>query len=150
MALKGSRELRARMRAIRQTFKPIGKNWAEDTRDYARAHVPVRTGRLKASIRVRNASQRRATVVGHFSASFVDKGTKAHAEKAKRRAVMRYGVSKQGPSFGAFTPGEFTVFSKKVNHPRTKARPFKVAAAREGLRKNPMAVELIKQWNSAA
>jgi len=149
MPLKGSRELRARLRAIRQTFKPIGKNWATDTRDYARGHVPVRTGRLKASIRVRNASQRRATVVGHFSAFFVDKGTKAHPEKAKRVSVMRYGLSKQGPTFGGFAPGQATVFSKKVNHPRTRAKPFRVAAAREGLRKNPMAVELIKQWNSA-
>jgi len=138
MSLKGSPELRRRLKAIRQTFKPVGKAWAETTRDYARSHVPVRTGRLKASIRVRNASQRKATVVGMFTANFVDAGTREHEIKPKRAKVLR------------FQSGNRTVFAKKVNHPRTRARPFKVAAAREGLRKNPMAVELIRQWNDAA
>jgi hypothetical protein len=136
--LKGSKELRARLKAIRQTFKPVGKGWAEDTRDYARAHVPQRSGHLKNSIRVRNASQRKATVVGNFTANFVDAGTKAHDEKPKRAKVLR------------FQEGGRIVFAKKVHHPRTQRRPFKRAAALEGLRKNPMAAELIKLWNEAA
>lgn len=138
MALKGSRELNARLRAIKQTFKPIGKAWAEDTVAYSREHVPTRTGRTRQSIRVRNASQRRATVVGRFTVNFIDAGTKAHDETAKKRKVMRYGT------------GGNAMFRKRVRHPATRARPFKRAAAEYGLKKNPMAVELIKQWNNAA
>ena len=88
MSLKGAPELRARLRAIKLAFKPIGKSWATDTAAYAKGHVPRRTGRLQQSIRVRNASQKRATVVGHFSANFVDAGTKAHDETPKKKQTL--------------------------------------------------------------
>lgn len=138
MSLKGSPELRARLRAIRQTFKPIGRKWAEATAKSARRRVRVKTGRLQRSIRVRNASQRKATVVGHYTANFVDAGTQAHVERAKKRKAMAYGSAGQ------------TRFSKQVNHPRTAAHPFKAAAARDGLKDNPMAGELVRLWNEAA
>ena len=32
MSLKGGAELRSRLKAIKQTFKPYGKEWAEDVR----------------------------------------------------------------------------------------------------------------------
>lgn len=137
MPLKGTPELRARLRAIRQTFKPVGKGWAEDTRDAARRRIKKRTGLTAASIRVRNATQRKATVVGSFKATFIDAGTREHDIKPRRKQALRF----QGSN------GR-TIFSKKVHHPRTAAHPFKRDAALEGLQKNPMAAELIKQWNS--
>lgn len=137
MALKGKRELNARLRAIKQTFKPVGRKWGDDTVRYARAHVPVKTGRTQKSIRVRNASQKRATVVGRYVVNFIDAGTVEHTEQAKTRKVMRYGTG---------TP----MFRKKVRHPRVAPRRFKRAAAEYGLRKNPLALELLKQWNDAA
>jgi hypothetical protein len=42
------------------------------------------------------------------------------------------------------------MFAKKVHKRATPAQRFKREAAMEALRKNPMAVELIKQWNNAA
>lgn len=137
MSLKGSPDLRARLKAIRQSFKPIGKTWAESTAKSARRRVPVKTGRLMRSIRVRNATQRRATVVGHFSGNFVNAGTKPHDEQPKNASVLAYGSKGQ------------TRFSRRVHHPRTQAHPFKVAAARDGLRENPMAEVVIRQWNEA-
>ena len=137
MALQGSRQLRARLRAIKKTFKPVGRAWAEDDVKENRARVPVKTGRLQRSFRVRNASQTRATVVGHYTANFVDAGTKDHHEKAHRRA-MSFAIDGQ------------TIFAKKVHHRGSKSQRFKRAAAEAALRKNPMAVELIRQWNSAA
>ena len=137
--MKGSPELKARLRAIKLSFKPIGKGWATETAAYAQTHVPKKTGRLSRSIRVRNASQRKATVVGHYSANFVDAGTKAHDIVPKKsRAITFKGSAGR------------TIFSKKVHHPRTRAQPFKRKAALEGLRKNPMALEVIKAWNEAA
>jgi hypothetical protein len=87
VALKGKSQLNARLRAIKRTFKPIGKAWALDDVAENRRRVPVKTGRLQRSFRVRNASQTRATVVGHFTANFVDAGTKAHTESAHRQAM---------------------------------------------------------------
>jgi hypothetical protein len=150
VSLKGGPELRARLRAIKQSFKPIGKNWATDTAAHAKSHVPKKTGRLMRSIRVRNASQKKATVVGHFSANFVDAGTKAHDIRPKKGRTLAFTGAVQGPAFGGGSPGGRTIFSKKVHHPRTRAQPFKRAAAIHGLRKNPMAAEVIHQWNEAA
>jgi hypothetical protein len=138
MALKGSRELRARLRAIKLTFKPAGKEWADETARIAKTMVPSKTGRLRGSIRRRNATQRKATVVAHYTAYFIDKGTKAHSEKPKKAKALR------------FERGGNTIFSRKVDHPRTAARPFRERAAREGLRRRPLAGQIVKQWNDAA
>ncbi len=137
MSLTGKQQLNARLRAIKQSFKPIGKAWADEDVRQNRNDVPVRTGRLKASFRVRNATQRKATVYGHFTANFVDAGTKAHRETAHNRAMK-------------FAVGGKTMFSPRVMHRGSKSQRFKRRAAETALAKNPMAVEVIKQWNGAA
>lgn len=139
MALKGSPQLRARLRAIKLTFKPAGRDWADETARVAKTMVPSKTGLLRASIRRRNATQRKATVVAHFTAYFIDKGTKAHSEKPRKKQALRFGGR-----------GGDTIFSRRVDHPRTNARPFRERAAREGLRRAPLAGSLVKQWNDAA
>lgn len=139
--LKGGRELRARLRSIKLAFKPIGRKWADDTAQLARSRVPVRTGRLRQSIRRRNATQRRATVSAHYTAFFVDKGTKAHDIKAKRggRGLLIF----QGR-------GDRTIFAPRVRHRGYAGRPFRQRAAHEAMARNPAAAEIIKQWNRAA
>jgi hypothetical protein len=138
--LKGSRELKARLRAISQSFKPIGKKWADDTAKLARARVPQRTGRLRQSIRRKNASQKRATVVAHYTAYFVDKGPRPHTIKARRG---RKGLL-------IFEGRSDTIFAPKVRHRGYRGRPFRHRAAMEALERNPMAEEVIKAWNAAA
>ena len=70
--LKGSRELRRRLKAIKTVFKPAGRDWADETARIAQSMVPVRTGKTRASIRRRNASQKRATVKGNRAVNFID------------------------------------------------------------------------------
>lgn len=124
MSIKGTAELKARLRAIRVVFKPIGRDWADETVVLARAAVPVRTGRLQRSIRRQSATMQRAKVVAHYSQYFVDAGTKAHFE----------------PRHNYFS---------KVKHPRTRPQPFRARVAREALRRKPMAQQVIKAWNDA-
>lgn len=81
---------------------------------------------------------RRATVVGHFSAYFIDAGTKAHAIRPRKGKRLKWQDKGQ------------TIFARRVNHPATRAQPFRVRAAKEGLRRVPMAQELIDLWNRAA
>jgi hypothetical protein len=138
MALKGKRELNARLKSIKLAFKPIGKRWADEDVKQNRRRVPRKTGRLQDSFRVKNATQRKARVVGHYTASFIDAGTKAHDEKAKRARGM------------VFEAGGRTIFTKKVHKRAQGPQRFKRAAAIEALRLNPMAEEVIKQWNEAA
>jgi hypothetical protein len=138
VSLKGASELVARVRAVKLTFKGYGKTWADETARQARTRVPVATGRLKASIRRRNATQKRATVVAHYSANFVDAGSKAHdivPKTAKRLAFQSNGR---------------TIFAKKVHKDRIGARPFKRASAQAALRKYPIKATMLKLWNEAA
>lgn len=139
MALRGGRELRARLRAIGLSFKPAGRKWADDTARLAKSRVPVRSGRLRQSIRRRNASQKRATVVAHYTAYFVDKGPKAHAIKRRHAPLLVF----EGR-------GGNTIFAPKVRHRGYAGRPFRREAAIEALRRNPMAEEAIRAWNKAA
>lgn len=138
MILKGSAELKARIKAMRLAFKPIGRSWADEYVKVARPMVPEKTGRLRRSIRRKNASQRKATVAAHYTAFFVDAGTVPHPIRPKKG---------RGLSWQA---GGRTIFSRRVMHPGTRARPFRVRAARESLRRKPMAQELINQWNRGA
>jgi hypothetical protein len=137
VSLQGAKELRSRLRAFRQVFKPIGKSWADETVRRARGAVPVKTGRLQRSIRVRNASQRKATVAAHYTAAFVDAGTMEHTIVPRQAKTLKFNIGSQ------------TVFAKKVRHPRTAARPFRARVAREALERTPLAQELIKAWNSS-
>lgn len=138
MALKGAPQLRARLKAIRETFKPVGRKWAQDTVQLAQARVPVATGRTRRSIRVRNASQRKAVVVAAYGARFIEGGTQAHDIRPRRKKVLH------------FKPKGGTGYSMHTRHPAAHGRPFLGPAARESLRRNPMAAELIRQWNQAA
>jgi len=138
MALKGSREFKARLKAAGQMFKPYGREWADEVVIVARPMVPVVTGRLRQSIRRRNASARKATVVAHYSAIFVDAGTKAHRIEPRNAKALR------------FTDGGAPRFAKQVDHPRTRPQPFRQRAADAAMRRKPMAATLIKEWNGAA
>lgn len=137
--LVGGEDLKRRLKAVRLSFKPIGRRWADGTVDEAKPRVPYRTGRLRGSIRIKTATQRKAVVGAHYTAYFVDAGSVAHAIEAR---------SARGLVFKG--RGGRTVFTKKVNHPRIAARPFRAKAAHESLRKHPMADTLIDVWNESA
>jgi hypothetical protein len=137
--LKGSRELRRRLKAIKTVFKPVGRTWAEETERLAESRVTVRTGKTKSTIRVKNASMKRASVEARGGARFLEAGTKAHKIAAKRVRAMPLG-----------TVGGQPQFAKRVNHPGMRKQPFLHRSAADALKRNPMAEELIKLWNSAA
>ena len=142
MALQGETELRRRLAAIGRSFKPIAQKWADDDVRLNASHVPIDTGKLKASFRVTSVTTRRAIVKGRYTAYFVDAGPKPHVIKPKRKrgrgAVL------------AFNFGGRTVFARSVHHRGYRGRPFRVRMAQESLRRNPMAETVIEMWNKAA
>jgi hypothetical protein len=138
MSLQGAPALRRRLRAIKTVFKPAGRDWADETAAIAKTLVPVRTGKTRASIRRRNASMKRATVVGRYPVNFIDAGAKAHDITAKKMGTMK------------FMAGGQPVFRKKVHKQRQAAHPFKAEAARRGLEKVDIIGDLIQLWNRAA
>lgn len=139
MNVTGTPELQRRLKAIRLTFKVGGRGWADDAADLMRAAVPRRTGTLARSFRRRNATQRKATVVGHYTAYFVDGGTVAHPIRPRNARRLRWEDSRGR-----------TIFARKVDHPRTRPRPFRDRAAREAYARRPLGRVLVELWNRAA
>lgn len=138
--LVGAPQLRARLKAIGQVFKPYGRIWADDTAEEMR-HSNAwqdRTGMLRRSFRRKNATQKRATVAGHYTANFVDAGSVAHDIVARRAPRL------------IFQDGGNTIFAKRVHKQRIAAKPFKRKAALKALHDNPMSDELKRLWNQAA
>ena len=136
--LQGSSQLKARLTAIKQSFKPIGRQWSDTTAQLIKPQVPERTGKGRRSVRRKNASMKRATVSAIYYVGILDKGAKAHTIEPRKASSLK------------FQAGGRTVFSKRVHKPATRGRRFAIRAANESLRRNPMAETLIKEWNSAA
>lgn len=137
MSLQGARELRARFKAVKTVFKPLGRQWQDATIPLEKAAIPVRTGKTRASIRRGSATVRRATVVGSYVTNFLDAGTKAHDETPKRAKVIAWGGS----------GNRHTFFAKKVHKRATAGSHFKKRAAAEGFAKVDALGELVRQWN---
>jgi len=142
--LVGGPELRKRLAAAGLMFKPYGKVWADTaTAEMRRSNAwHDATGRLRRSFRRKNATAKKATVFGHYTANFVDAGSKEHDIIARRSPALIF--SGTGPAAGR------TIFARKVHKQRIAARRFKRPAAEAALRKHPMSAQLINEWNRAA
>lgn len=130
--------MQRRLKALRLSFKPIGKKWADDFVHLGKPRIPVATGKTRRAMRVRNASQRRATVVGSHVAYFIDKGPKAHDIKPRKFSALK------------FQKGGSTLFARQVHHRGYRARPFRQRTADEAMRRNPMAKTVVDAYNKAA
>lgn len=139
MALKGEKELMRRLNATKRLPRETGVKWADEDVHLNASRVPVRTGRLRSSFRVKSTTARSARVSGHFTAYFIDAGPKPHIIKPKRRnRVLR------------FQAGGRTVFARSVHHRGYRARPFRRRAAEDALRRAKMPAILVGLWNRAA
>ena len=138
VALKGGRELRARLKAIKTVFKPVGREWADETVRLSKGSVRVRTGATQRSIRRRNASMKLATVYASAPALWLDQGTAPHSIEAKAGGFLR------------FNKGGQVIFAKRVRHPGQRATRFATRAAQQALRNRPILKTLIDLWNKAA
>lgn len=132
MKLEGADELRDRLAALPTAFEPIARNWAVDAVKLMQSRVNSPSGRLRRSFQG-NASARAGLVFADYRVTFQDKGTKAHGPRNKK--AMKWG------------DGGNTIFAKKVRGVRK--RPFIRRSAREAMKANPMADEIIKAWNAA-
>lgn len=136
--LKGSKELQARLAAIRVVWKPIARKWGSADVEEMRQRVPVRTGRLRKSFRVTSVSGKKVRVGGHFTAYFVDAGPRPHDIAAKGTGSL------------VFRGRRGLVFAKRVHHRGYAARPFRQRAAETALDRTNLKQTLIDEWNRAA
>ena len=140
MALRGSPELRRRLKAIKTVFKPVGKEWTDKATAEAKRHLArsVDTGKTLASVKRKNASMTKASIKGRYPVNFIDAGTKAHDIKAKPGKVLR------------FEKGGQVFFRKKVHKRAVAARPFKKATRDAAWQEVDLIRDLVELWNKAA
>ena len=142
MSIQGIPQLKARLKAAGQAFKPIGRDWVDEAVDLAgaaiRASGAVDTGELAGSFKRKQATAKRAIVVGRYTGYFVDAGVKPHSTLSRKARPK----TKAGRTI-------FSTFTAK-NHPGYRARPFRQKIAEEALRKHPMGDAVVKAWNEAA
>ena len=136
--ITGGNALRSRVKAVGGVFKPMGRLWADRTVQHMKPRVPYRTGNLRGSIRRRNATQKKAVVVGHYSAFFIDAGVVPHPITPKKARGL------------VFKAEGRTIFTKKARHPGFKARPFRAKSAGEARDEVVNEDALVKAWNSGA
>lgn len=138
MALRGGPQLRARLKAIKTVFKPVGRKWTDKTVNLAQSRVRVVTGKTRASIRRQNASMTRASVVATGGARFLEAGAAPHVIAAKRMSTMKFNV------------GGRPVFAKRVRHPGSPKQPFLRPSGADALREIDILSDLVDLWNQAA
>lgn len=138
MSLRGTPELRRRLRAIKTVFKPVGRQWADQTASIARSRVKIVTGATRNSIRRKNASMTRASVQATGGARFLEAGVTPHEIKPRRVNSLK------------FTANGQTIFSKKVRHPGSAKQPFLKQSGADALAKIDILRDLVDLWNRAA
>ena len=136
--LIGADDLQRRLKAMRLSFKPMGKDWATGTASQANRTAPQRSGRLAKSHKVKSATQRRATVVALFYGRFVNRGVRPHAIKARNSPSLIFNV------------GGRTIFAKAVRHRGHRGTRYVDKAAQRALREHVSTDALIDAWNKAA
>lgn len=137
-ALKGADQLADRLNAMRRSPRGYAREWGDEYVQVARPLIPVRTGKTRRSVHRSQATAGGAEIVGSEVAVMIDTGTRRHAIAPARRGTL------------AFTVGGRTVFSRKVNHPGMRARPYRVRAALEALRRKSLIDRVVGAWNRAA
>lgn len=138
VTIRGGRELKARLRAIKTAFKPVARDWTDQTTKLARQRVRVVSGKTHASIRRKNASQTKASVQAGGGARFLEVGTKEHAISPKRMGSLKFNSNGR------------PIFAKRVKHPGSRAQPFLRSSGRDALEKMDLLRNLIDLWNRAA
>jgi len=139
VSVQGASALRSRFRQAKLAFKDYGRNeWGPETVKLAKARVVVRTGATRNSIRIKSATQRRAVVQATRGARFLESGTQAHDEKARKKLAMK------------FAANSGTVFAKKVHKRSTPAKPFLRRSAEDAFRKHNFHDVLVTHWNAGA
>ena len=135
--IQGIRNVERGLKALRQVFKPLGREWADQTAALAKTRVVVRTGRTQKSIRRKNASQKRATVVARYGARYLEGGAPPHTITPKRGKRL------------AWKDGGAVRFAKKVDHPGMKRKKFLRPSGKEVLDRMDKLKHVIGEWNRA-
>jgi hypothetical protein len=138
--LVGADALVHRITAVQQVPKALRGAWATSALEMFRAAIPKRTGDTVASLRAEPNGRRGPDIAGSPVVFFIDHGVREHEIVPKVRKALKWDQAGKPQ------------FAKRVNAPRTRARPMRARIAREAFRKAIKAkgANITDAWNSAA
>lgn len=152
MALKGKRQLEARLKAIGQTDLLLREIVIHGVRE-AKLAVPRKTGNLGRTIRVGTVTKTTGSIkaggvrnVGY--AHSVEFGTRPHVIRPRSKKVLAWG----GPrtlSGRLRAGGKPTHFARSVRHPGSKAKPYLVPGLRKAALERGIE-SIVALWNRAS
>ena len=147
--IKGMRELRARLEAIKPSPGMMRALAVAAVAEQKRL-VPRKTGYLGRSIGIGRVTATSAETVAHADyAAAVELGTKPHEIRPRRRKALRFAPGGSGRLSGAPRSGGAVVFAKRVRHPGTRAQPFMVPGAQKAIEQLG-AEAIVRRWDGAA
>ena len=137
--IQGIKNVQRGIKALRTSFHPLGRIWADETVTLARQKVEPfrRSGRTQRSIRRKSSGRYHASVTAKYGAKYLEHGAPPHTITPSKAKRLRW------------KDGGTVRFAKKVDHPGAKRKKFLRPAARESLEKLPMLKTIIDQWNRA-
>lgn len=133
LKLTGGSALRARLENVAAVAPTLAGDWAGEAKERIQRTKP-HSSRPASSRFTTKVGKFRAGVYGAFWWIFVDRGTKAHDIRPRRRQALRFEVGSQ------------TIFAKKVHRKRMARRPF-ISAAAQGALREIGADNILRAWN---
>lgn len=154
MSLKGKQGLQRRLKAIGETHFLMRAIQLETIAE-AKRLVPRKTGHLGRSIVPGPVDDDHAVVEARTPyAAAIEFGGKEYDIFPKRARVLAWPASEGGRRLSGRArtkggkPTGPTVFAMKAHHPKTKAQPYLIPAAKEAFRKHGIDV-IVEKWNKA-
>lgn len=137
MNLHGADQLRNRLDAMTRSTRGYPRDWADAYVQVARPQIPVKTGATRESVHRAQVTNDGAEIAGSAVALWIDTGTGRHTIEPRHDVLV-------------FAKTGRTIFSRKVDHPGQRARPWRERALLEALRRNPLVDRVVGAWNRAA
>lgn len=135
--LHGADELARRLKAMSDSPRNMSRTWSDEYVQVARPLIPFRTGKTRRSVHAGAIRSHGAEIIGSAIAVMIDTGTRPHGIEAGGRRLR-------------FQDGNRTIFARKVDHPGTRAQPYRMRAALEALRRSRFGDIVTGLWNRAA
>lgn len=136
--IKGADQLANRLGAMSRSPRGYSREWGDEYVQVARPLIPIKTGKTRHSVQRAQTTAKGAEIMGSEVAVMIDTGTRRHSITPRRKDTLAFPVRGR------------TVFARKVNHPGQRAKPYRMRAALEALRRVPLAERVINAWNRAA
>ena len=149
-SISGVPQFRARIEAITPNAKFLRTIALSAVREQ-KILVPRRTGNLGRTIHLGAVTPTRAETIASASyAAYVELGTRPHVIRPRNRHALRWAEGGNARLSGSPRKGGKVRFSRRVQHPGTRAQPYMLPGARRAIEGAGLRATLEAAWNAAA